>query len=170
MRDTYCHVVVQSPSCVLSHGPQHARTSCPSPSPEVCSSSCLLHRWCHLAISSSDTLFSFSPQSFLAPGIFPTSRLFTSGNQNTGALTSALVLPKSIQGWFPLRLSGFISLLSKGLSGVFSSTTVWRHQFFGTLPSLWSSSHNCTWHWKDHSLDYMDICQQSNVSAFQHTV
>ena len=84
-------------------------------------------------------------QSFLAPGSFPVSWLFTSGGQSTGASASASVLPTSIQGWSPLRLTGLISLLSKGLSGVFSSTTVRRHQFFGDLPSLWSNSQNHTW-------------------------
>ena len=74
---------------------------------------------------------------------FSMSRLLASDDQNTGASASASVLPVNIQGWSPLRLTGLTSLLSKGLSGVFSSTTVWRHQFFGILPSLWSSSHNC---------------------------
>ena len=124
------------------HGLQHVRPPCPSSSPDVCPSSCPLHQWCHPAISSSNTLFSFCPLSFPASGTFPISQLFTSDDQNTGA--SALVLPKSIQGWFPLRMTGLI-LLSKGLSGVFSSTTVWRHQFFGVLPSVQSSSHNCIW-------------------------
>ena len=78
---------------------------------------------------------------FLASGTFPMSQLFTSGDQNTGASASASVFPKYIQGWFPLRFTGLISLLSKGLSGVFSSTTVQRHQFFDFLPSLQSSSH-----------------------------
>ena len=119
---------------------QHARSHCPSPSPGVCPSSCPLHQWRQLAISSSDALFSFCPQSFPAPGTFPMSWLFTSDDQNTGASVSASVLPTIIQGWFPLRLTGVISLRSKGFSGVFSSTTVWRHQFFGALPSLWSSS------------------------------
>ena len=89
----------------------------------------------------------------LLPSILPSirdfsnemSHLFTSDDQNTGASASASVLPVNIQGWSPLRLSGFISLLSKGLSGVFSSTTVRRHQLFSILPSLWSSSHNCMW-------------------------
>ena len=76
---------------------------------------------------------------------FPMSHLFASDDQNTGASASASVLPVNIQGWFPLRLTGFISLLSKGLSGVFSRATVQRHQFFDTLPSLWPSSHNSTW-------------------------
>ena len=81
----------------------------------------------HPAISSSNALLSFCPQSFPASGTFPISRLFASGDQNTGASALAPVLPMNIQGWFPLKFSGFISLLSKGLSGVFSSTTVWRH-------------------------------------------
>ena len=118
------------------HGLQHARTPCPSPSSRVCPSSYSLHQWCHPAISSSDVLFSFCPQSFLASGIFPTSRLFSSDDQNTGASASASVLPVNIHGWSPLRLTDLISLLSKELSRVFSSTTVWRHQFFGILPSL----------------------------------
>ena len=122
---------------LLLHALQHAF---PSPTPKVCPSSRSLHRWCHPAISSSDTLFSFCPQSFPASGTFPVSQLFASGPS-----ASASVLPMSIQGCFSLRLTGLIFLLSKGLSGVFSSTTVWKHQFFGILPSLWSSSHNRTW-------------------------
>ena len=88
--------------------------------------------------------FSSCPQSFPASGFFPMSQLFTTGGQGIGASASASVLPMSIQGWFPLGLTGFIFLQSKGLSGVFSSTTIWKHQFFGTQPSLWSSSHICT--------------------------
>ena len=91
-----------------------------------------------------DTLFSFCPQSFPASGTFLLSWLFKSDDQNPGASASTSVLPVSIQGWFPLRLTDLI-MLSKGLSGIFSSTTVRRHQFFGVLTSLWSSSHNCTW-------------------------
>ena len=86
-----------------------------------------------------------APQSFPASGSFPVSRLFTSGGQNTSASASASVLPMNIQDWFPLGLTGLISLSSKGLSRVFSSTTVWKYQFFGTEPSLWSNSHICTW-------------------------
>ena len=107
-------------------GPQHARLPCPSPSPEVCPKSCPLHRWCHPAISSSDALFSFFPQSYPVSGTFPRSQLFTSDDWNTGVSASAPVLPKSIQNWFPLRLTGLICLLSKGLSGVFSSTAIWN--------------------------------------------
>ena len=108
-------------------------------------SSCTLHQWCHPAISSSDALFSFCPQSFPPSGTFPMSQLFESGDQNTVASASASVLPTRIQGWSPLRWTGWISLQSKGLSEVFSSTTVRRHQFFGALPSLQFSSHNRTW-------------------------
>jgi len=108
-------------------------------------SSCSLHQWCCPAISSSDALFSFCPQSFPASGNFPMSHLCASDDQNTGASVSASVIPVNIQGWSPLRLTGLISLLPKGLSGVFFSTTVWKHQCFGTLSSLWSSSHNRTW-------------------------
>ena len=93
----------------------------------------------HPTISSSDTLFSFCPQSLPASGMFPISQLFISNDQNTGVSASASVLWARIQGWFPLRSTGFISMLSKGLSGVFSCPTVQRHQFFGILPSLRSS-------------------------------
>ena len=134
-------------SSLQPHGLQHARPLCPSPSHKVYPSSCPLHRWCHSIISSSDTLFS-CPQSFPSSGTFPMSRLLASDDQNTGASVLVSVLPTGIQGWFPLRLSGLVSLLSQGLSWVswVSSTTVQRHQFFGVLPSLLcSSSHNCTW-------------------------
>ena len=87
---------------------------CPSPSPEVCPGSCPLHQWCRPAISFSDALFSFCPHSFPASGTFPMSQLFSSDDQNTGASPSASVLPTSIPGWFPLRLTGLISLQSKG--------------------------------------------------------
>ena len=114
------------------------------PSPRVCSNSCPLSQWCHPAISSSDTLFSCH-QSFPASGTYPMSQLFSLDEENTGVSTSASVLTTSIQGWSPLRLTGLISLLSKGLSGIFFSTIVQRHQFFGVTPSLPSSSHNRTW-------------------------
>ena len=121
-------------------GLQHTCPLCPSPSPEVFPSWRSLHQWCCSDISSSDALFSFCPQSFPASGTFPMSHLFVSDDQNPEA--SASVLPGNIQGWSPLRLPGLISLLSKGLSGIFSTITVWRHQFVGILPSLWSSFHN----------------------------
>ena len=137
-----CWVVFDS---LQPHELQHTRPPCTSPSPEVCPSSCPLHQWCHPASSSSDSFFSFCPQSFPASGTFSISQLFTSDDQNTGVSASTSVLLSSIQGWSPLRSTGLISLLSKGHSGAFSSTTVKRHQFFGALPSLWCSSHNHTW-------------------------
>ena len=125
------------------HGLQHTRLLCPLLSPRVCSNSCPLSQWCHPTISSSVVPFSSCPLSFPASGSFPMSQLFTSGGQSIRA--SAPVHPVNIQGWFPLGLTGLISLLSKGLSGVFSSTTVQKHQFFSTQPSLWSNSHIHTW-------------------------
>ena len=121
------------------HELQHARHSCPSLFPAVCSNSCPLSQWCNLTISSSASPFSFCPQSFTASGSFPVSWLFASGGQSIGA--SASVFPMNIQDWFPLGLTGLISLLFKGLPRVFSNTTVQKHQFFGTQPSLCSSSH-----------------------------
>ena len=105
-----------------------ARPPCPSPSPRVCWSSCSLCQWCHPDISCSDVLFSFCLQSFPASGTFPVSWLFISGGQSIRALTLASVLPVNIQGWFPLGLTGLISLQSDGLSRVFSSTTVRKHR------------------------------------------
>ena len=128
-----------------AHGLQHTRPLCPSPSPQVCPSSCALHQWCHLAISSFDAFFSFCSQSSPASRTFSVSWLSTSSDQNTGISASASVLQTSIQGWLPLRLTSLSSVLSKGLSGVFFSTTVWRHQFSGALPALKSSSHTHTW-------------------------
>ena len=98
-----------------------------------------------IVISSSDALFSFCPQSFPESGNFPMSHLFAAGDQNAGISASSSVLPVIIQDWSSLRLTGLVSLLSKGLSGVFFSSTVQRHQFLGTLLSLQSSSHNHTW-------------------------
>ena len=117
-----------------AHGLQHARLPCSS-SPRVCSNSCPLSQWCHATISSSVVPFSSCPQSFPASGSFPRSRLFASGGQSIGA--SASVLPVNTQDWFPLGLTGLTSLLSKGLSRVFSSTTVQKHQFFGVLSFLY---------------------------------
>ena len=125
------------------HGVQHARLPCSS-SPGFCPSSCPLNRWCHPTITSSVTLFSFCLQSFPASGSVPVSQLFISGGQSIGTSVSALVLPVNIQGSSRLGLTGLISLLSRGLSRVFSSTTIWKHQFFGILPLLWSSCHICT--------------------------
>ena len=119
------------------HGLQHARLPCPSPSPRACSNSCLLSWWYHPTISSSIVPCSSCPQSFPASRSFLMSQLFAWGGQNTGASASVSVLPVNIQDWFPLGLSGLI----QGLSRVFSNTTLPKHQFFSTQPSLWSNSH-----------------------------
>ena len=133
-------------------------------SPRVCPSSCPLHQGSHLTISSSVVPFSSCLQFCPASGSFPMNRLFTSGGQSTGA--SASVPPMNIQGWFPLRLTGLTSLLSKGVSRVFSSTTVWGIN--SSVLCLLYDSALTTVHdyWKDHSLDYADLCQQSGVFAF----
>ena len=113
--------------------------------PGVCSGSCPLSWWCYLTISSSAAPFSFCLQSFPASRSFPKCCLSASGDQSIGASASASVLPVNVQGWFPFELTGLISLQSKGLSRVFTSTTVQKHQFFGSQPSLWSTSHIHTW-------------------------
>ena len=118
------------------HELQHARLPCLSLFPRVCSNSCPLSQRCHPTVSSSVTSFSSCPQSFPASGSFPMSWLFASGGQSIGASASASVLAMNIQGWFHLGLTSLISLQSKGLSRVFSSTAVWKHQFFGTQLSL----------------------------------
>ena len=124
-------------------GLQHARLPCPSPNPGACSNSCPSSRWCHPTISSSVVPFSSCLQSFPASGSFPMSQFFTSGSQSIRA--SASVLPVNIQDWSPLELTGFISLQSKGLSRVFSNTTVQKHQFFGIQLSSQPNSHIHTW-------------------------
>ena len=142
------------------HGLYHARLPCPSPSPRTCSNSYPLRWWCHPTISSSVTVFSSCLQSLPASAIFPLSQLFALGGQGIGPSTSASVLPMNIQGWFPLGLTGLISLLSKKLSRVFSNSTVEKHQFCGTQPSLCSNSHIHTHYWKNCNFDYMDFCWQ----------
>ena len=129
--------------CLQPHGLEHVRLSCPSLSPRACSNSCPLSQWCHPTISPSVISFFSCPKSFPASGPFQMSQLFISSGQSTGA--SASILPMNTQGWFLLGLTGLISLLSKRLSRVFSNTTVWKHQLFGTQPSLWCNSHIGTW-------------------------
>ena len=129
----------------VAHGLQHTRLPCPSPPTRIYSNSWPLSRWCHPAISLSDIPFSSCLQSCPALDSFPMSQFFTSGGQRIGALASASVLPVNIQDWFPLGWTGWISFQSKGLSRVFSNTTVQKHQFFGTQLSLWSDSHIHTW-------------------------
>ena len=148
------------------HGLQHTRLSCPSATSGACSNSCPLSWWSHPAISSSVTPFSSCPQSFPASRSFPVSWLFASGGQSIGASASAPVLLVNIQGWFSLGLTGSL-LESKGLSRVFSSTTVQKHWFFSTQLPLWSNSHIHTWLLENHSFDYTDLCQPSDVSAFK---
>ena len=113
------------------HELQHARPPCPSATPGVHPNPCPSSRWCHPTISSSVIPFSSCPQSFSASGSFPMSQLFASGGQNIGVSAATLVLPMNTQGWSPLKWTGWISLQSKGLSRVFSSTTVQKHQFLG---------------------------------------
>ena len=139
--------VVQLLSCEDSlwpHELQYARLPCPSPLLRICSNSSPLSWWCHPTISSSVTLFS-CPQSFPVSESFPMSRLFTLGGQRVRASASASVLPMNIQVWFPLGLIGLISLQSKRLSRVFSSTKVRTHEFFCAQPSLCSNSHIRIW-------------------------
>ena len=133
-----CCSVTKSCLTLRPHGLQHARLPCPSPTPGAYSNSCPLSQWCHPTISASVIPFSCP-----ASGSFLVSQFFASGGQSIRA--SASVLPMNIQGWFPLGWTGLISLLSKGLSRVFSNTTVQKHQFFGAQSSLWLNSHICTW-------------------------
>ena len=130
------------------HGLQHARLPYPSPPPRACSNSCPSSQWCHPTISSSVIPFSSCLQSFPASGSFPVSQLFASGGQRIEVSASASVLPVNVQDWFPIGWAGWISLQSKGLSRVFSSTTVQKHNsstlslFYGLSVT---SIHNC---WK----------------------
>ena len=119
-----------------THGLQHTRLPCPSPSPRACSNSCPSSRWCHPTISSSVVPFSSRLQSFPESGSFSTSQFFSSSGQSIGVSVSASVLPMNIQNWFPLGWFDWISLLSKGFSGAFCNTTVQKHQFFSTQLSL----------------------------------
>ena len=141
-------VVVQSLMSISfrPHGLQQFRPPCLSPSPRVCSnSSRSLSRWCHTTISSSVIPFSSCPQSFPASGSFQMSQFIKSGDQSIGASASGSVFPMNIQDRFPLGWTGLISLQSKGLSRVFSNTTVQKHQFFRAQPSLRSNFHICPW-------------------------
>ena len=135
------HCCLVAKLCPTLYNPMDCSTS--PLHPGVGSNSCPLSWWCYLTISSSAGPFSFCLQSLPASGSFPVSQLFALHGQSIGA--SASVPPMNIQGWFPLGLTALISLQSKGLSRVFSNTTVQKHRFFGIRPSLWSSSHICTW-------------------------
>ena len=140
-RNSFFHESIHFSRSVMSdslrpHGLQHTRLPCPSLTPGAYSNSCPSSRWCHPTISSSVVPFSSCLQ------CFPASESF---QMSIGVSASASVLPKNIQDWFTLGWTGWISLLSNGLSSVFSNTTVQKHQFFGTQPSLWSNSHIHTW-------------------------
>ena len=137
-----CSVVSDS---LRLHESQHARPPCPSPTPGVHSDSCPSSQWWHPAISSSVVPFSSWPQSFPESDSFAMSQLFTWGGQNIGVSALASVLPKNTQDWSPLEWTGWISLQSKGLSRVFSNTTVQKHQFFGTQLCSQFNSHIHTW-------------------------
>ena len=127
------------------HESQHARPPCPSPTPGVYSNSCPSSRWCHSTISSSVIPFSSCPQSLPASGSFPVSQLFATGGQSIGVSALASVLPMNTQDWSPLGWTGWISLQPRGLSRVFSNTTVQNHQFFCAQLSSQSNSHIYTW-------------------------
>ena len=135
------------------HGLQHTRLPCPSPTARAYSNSCPSSLWCHPTISSSVIPFSSCLQSFPATGSFQMSQFFTLGGQSIGVSVSATVLPTNIQDRFPLELIGFISLQSKGLSRVFSNTTVQKHQFFSAQRSSHPTLTSIHDHWKNHSLD-----------------
>ena len=137
-----CSVMFDS---LQPHEPQYARPPCPSPAPSDYSNSCPLSHWCHPTISSSVVPFSFCPQSFPASGSFQMSQLFASGGQSIGVSASTSVLPMNTQDWSPSEWTGWISLQSKGLTRVFSNTTVQKHQFFSTQLSSQSNSHIHTW-------------------------
>ena len=152
-RTISCHVSKQGCHSHFSHSVlsdsfwphelQHARLPCPSPTPRAYLNSRPLSGSCHPTISSSVVPFSSCPQSFPASGSFPVSQLFASGGQTIGVSASASVLPMNIQDWSPLGWTGWISWQSKGLSRVFSNSTVQKHQFFSAQLSLWSSSVTC---------------------------
>ena len=142
-----CSVVSDS---LRPHESQHARPPCPSPTPRVHPDSCSSSQWCHPAISSTVVPFSSCPQSLPASESFPRSQLFAWGGQSTAVSALASFLPKISQGWSPSEWTGWISLQSKGLSRVFSNTTVQKHQFFSAhSPTLTSIPD----HRKNHSLD-----------------
>ena len=133
------------PNSLRLHKSQHARPPCPSTAPRIYSNSCPSSRWCHPAISSTVFPFSSCPQSLPVSGSFPMIQFFTSGGQSIGVSASASVRPMNTQDWSPLGWTSWISLQSKGISRVFSNTTVQKHQFFSTQLSSQSNSHIHTW-------------------------
>ena len=148
---------------LLPHGLQISRLPCPSPTPWACSNSCPSSWWCHPTISSSVISFLSCLRPFPASGSFLMSRRFLLQVAKVLELQfSASVLPMNIKGWFPLGLTGWISLQSKGLSRIFSSTTVWRRSvfFMVQLSNLYMTTE------KNRNFEYMGLCQQSDISAF----
>ena len=149
----YAHILLESVQFSRSvvsdslrpHELQHARPPHPSPTPGVHSDSGPSSQWCHPAISSSVVPFFSCPQSLPASESFPMSQLFAGGGQSTGVSSLASVLEMITQDWSPLERASWIFLQSKGLSKVFSNTTVQKHQFFGAQPTSQSNSHICTW-------------------------
>ena len=150
------------------HGLQHARLSCPSLSPGVCSNSCPLNRWHHPTISSFVIPFSSCLQSFPASGSFLMSWFFESGGQNIGASASASVLPVNIRGWSPLGLTGLI-LQCRGFSRVFSNTTVQKHRFFQAQPSYGPTLTSAQDYWKTIALTIRTFIGKV-TSSFEYTV
>ena len=150
------------------HESQHARPLCPSPTLGVYSNSCPLSWWCHPAISSSVIPFSSWPQSLPASESFLVSQLFTWGGQSIGVSALASVLPNNTRDWSPLEWTGWISLQSKGLSRVFSNTTLQKHQFFGAQLSSQSNFHIHTWPLEKPKPWLDELCWQSNISAFEY--
>ena len=147
-------------------GLQQARLPCLTPTPRAYLSSCPLSRSCHPTISSSVIPFSSCLQSFPTSGSFQMSQFFTSCGQNIGIPASTSVLPVNIQGWFPLGLTGLISLQSKGLSRVFSSTTIQSINSLALTLLYGQALTSIHDYWKNHSFDQTDLCWQSNVSVF----
>ena len=171
MKQKFYDIMYQFSNSIVSNSLQprelqHATLPCLSPRPGACSNSCPLSWWCHPTISSSVVPFSSRLQSFPATGIFPKCQFFASGGQSIGASASASVFPMNIQDWFPLGLTDLIFLQSKGLSRVFCNTIVQKHQFFSfsfLYCPTFTFIHD---YWENHSTDYTDFCQPSNVSAF----
>ena len=164
----WCIVISQFSRSVVSDslrspGLQHARPPCPSPTPGACSNSCPLSRWCHPTISSSVCPLLLFLSICSSIKVFPNESALCISIRDSASVS---VLPVLIQGWFLLVLTGLISLQSKGLLGVFSSTTVQKHQFLSAQPSLWSNSHIHEWLLENYSFDGRDLCWQTEVSAF----
>ena len=162
----YCSVTQSCLTSLWSHGLQHTRLLSPSPTPGACSNSCPLSWWYHPTISSSVVSFFSSLQSCPASRSFPVSQFLAPGGHSIGTSVSASVIPMNIQGWFPLGLTGLISLLSKGLS---RSSLVPQFESINSLVLSLLYGPTLTFihdYWKNHSFDYTDLWRQSDISAF----